>query len=604
MAILLAFAFISGVITILSPCILPVLPIVLSGSVGRGRARPFGVVAGFVVTFTAFTLALTAIVSALGLPPDTLRYVAVALLVLLGVVMLVPKLHTGFERLTSGISGRVTIGRGGKAGEDREHRAGFWAGVPVGFSLGVVWTPCVGPIMASVIGLALTQRVDGGAVLITLAYTLGTSLPMLAVMLGGRALLNRVPGLTRNMAKIQKWFGVVMIVLGVAIGFGWDRQFQNAVLRVFPGYGTGLTAIENVAPVRDSLNARVPSSGEGGDSTGSNPFETAPSDGMLGDYGLAPALVADGRWFNTRGIISGNDTGDTDGSGQSQPPLTMADLRGKVVLLDFWTYSCVNCVRTIPYLKDWYDAYRDQGLVILGVHTPEFEFEKNPANVQKAIEELGIDWPVVGDNGYDQWYAYNNRYWPAHYFIDAEGRVRYFHFGEGKYDISEQVIRALLTEAGAEPGNPVLQTNPRFTARTPEIYLGWGRQKGFVSEGGVVIDQSVDYRPAHTPSNGEWALSGKWVINRQYIAPQPNGVLELGFHARNVFLVIEPEEPGGHIEIRVDGRVRKDTADVKAGVLSPNESRLYQLVDLAKPGKHVLRLEVKGKLRLYAFTFG
>ena len=149
-----------------------------------------------------------------------------------------------------------------------------------------------------------------------------------------------------------------------------------------------------------------------------------------------------------------------------------------------------------------------------------------------------------------------------------------------------------------------MQTNPRFTARTPEIYLGWGRTEGFLSEGGAVKDQWVDYRPAHTPSNGEWALSGKWVINQQYITPQPNGELELGFHARNVFLVIEPEEPGAHIEVRVDGRVRKDTADVKAGGLLPNESRLYQLVGLAKPGKHVLHLDVKGKMRLYAFTFG
>jgi len=530
--------------------------------------------------------------------------VAVALLVLLGLVMIVPKLHAGFERLTSMISNRFSIGRGGSAGADKERREGFWTGVPVGFSLGVVWTPCVGPIMASVIGLALTQRVDSGAVLITLAYTLGTSLPMLAVMLGGRTLLNRVPGLTRNMAKIQMGFGVLMIALGVAIGFGWDRQFQSAVLRVFPGYGTGLTAIENAAPVRGSLEARIPTDGPGGDSTGPNSFDVPPTDGILGDYGPAPALVAGGKWFNTQGIVSGNSTTATIRTGQSQPPLTMAELRGKVVVIDFWTYSCVNCIRTIPYLKTWYDTYRNQGLVIIGVHTPEFEFEKNPANVQKAVEELGIDWPVVLDNSYAQWYAYSNRYWPAHYFIDAAGRVRYFHFGEGKYDVSEQVIRALLKEAGAVPGKPVSQLNPRFTARTPETYLGWGRGKGFVSEGGAVLDRAADYRPAHTPSNGEWALSGKWIINRHYITPQQGGVLELGFHASNVFLVVEPEEPGGRIDVRVDGRVSEDTADVKEGVLSPNESRLYQLVELAKPGKHVLHLDVKGKLRLFAFTFG
>ncbi|UCB44579.1 MAG: cytochrome c biogenesis protein DipZ [Spirochaetota bacterium] len=604
MAILLTFAFISGVITILSPCILPVLPIVLSGSVGYGRARPFGVLAGFVVTFTTFTLALTAIVQALGLPADTLRYVAVTLLVLLGLVMLVPKLHVGYERLTSRLANLFSIGRSKTASKDREQRAGFWSGVPVGFSLGVVWTPCVGPIMASVIGLALTQHVDSGAVLITLTYTLGTSLPMLAVMLGGRTLLNRVPGLTRNMSKIQMWFGAVMIVMGVAIGFGWERQFQNAILRAFPGYGTGLTAVENTTSVRKSLDARVPTDSSNGDLIGSYLYKDQPRDGILRDYGQAPAIVTGGSWFNTQGIVPGKDIASIDQTKTTTPPLTMEDLRGKVVLLDFWTYSCVNCVRTIPYLKDWYDTYRDQGFVIIGVHTPEFEFEKKPANVQKAIKELGINWPVVQDNLYEQWYAYNNRYWPAHYFIDADGRVRYFQFGEGEYDVAEQVIRALLQETGANLGKPISQTDPRFTSRTPEIYLGLRRMEGFMSEEEAVLNQPVDYLRVNKPSNGEWALSGKWIISRQYVTPLSDGVLELGFHASNVFLVVEPEEPGGRIEVRVDGQVSDDTADVKDGVLSPNGSRLYQLVGLEKPGKHVLNLNVKGKLRLFAFTFG
>jgi cytochrome c biogenesis protein CcdA/thiol-disulfide isomerase/thioredoxin len=601
MVILLAFAFVSGVVTILSPCILPVLPIVLSGSVGRGRIRPFGILTGFVVTFTIFTLALTSIVHALGLPVDTLRYVAVVLLVVLGIVMLVPKLHTGFERLTSRISNRFSTARDRSAGADRTGRGGFFAGIPVGFSLGIVWTPCVGPIMASVISLALTRRVNSGAVLITLSYTLGTALPMLAIMLGGRTLLNRVPSLTRNMAKIQRGFGVIMILLGVAIGFGWDRQFQKAVLLAFPGYGNGLTAIENVAPVRGELEALKSASGSNQETADFNRFKVEPKGGMLGDFGYAPPLVAKGRWFNTLGVGASSDT---DNAGQPQPPLTMSELRGKVVVLDFWTYSCVNCVRTIPYLKAWYDTYRDQGLVIIGVHTPEFEFEKNPANVQRAIKKLGIDWPVVQDNGYDQWNAYGNRYWPAHYFIDASGRVRYFHFGEGEYDVAEQVIRALLVEAGANLGKPLSQPNPRFTAETPETYLGRDRARGFISEGGMVLDKPIDYRPAHTPSNGEWALSGKWVVSRQYITPQPNGELELGFHASNVFLVVEPEGPGGQIYVRVDGRVVQDTADVREGVLSPDSSRLYQLVEFSKPGEHLLHLDVTGKLRLYAFTFG
>src|SRR5208337_4225493 len=303
MIVLLGFAFLSGVITILSPCILPVLPIVLSGGVGGGKARPFGVLAGFVVSFTAFTLALSAIVQALGIPVDALRIVAVVLIILFGVVMLVPWLSVRFELLTSRIA-RRSGGTGGAPGTPR--RNGFWSGVVVGLSLGLIWTPCVGPIMASVISLALTQHVDGGSVSITLAYTLGTSIPMLAIMLGGRALLKKVPALTRNAGNIQKGFGVLMILVGVAIGFGWDRQFQATILRALPGYGTGLTAIEKTAPVLTALKTRQPAPSNAM-KAGSAPGvfqapETAPTNGMLGDFGAAPDFVTNGTWFNTEGI--------------------------------------------------------------------------------------------------------------------------------------------------------------------------------------------------------------------------------------------------------------------------------------------------------------
>ena len=472
MAVLLAFAFVSGIITILSPCILPVLPIVLSGSVGGGRARPFGVLAGFVVSFTVFTLALTAIVQALGLPSDALRLAAVAVIVLFGLVLIVPRLGEVFERLASRLArfgaaaagaGRCRRGpRGGGAGTAPPRRpalAGLWGGLPVGLGLGLVWTPCVGPIMASVISLALTRRVDGGAALITLAYTLGTSIPMLAVMLGGRALLERVPFLTRHTPAIQRVFGVLMVVVGLAVALGWDLRFQQAVLRAFPGYGAGLTALEDAAPVREALESQAASAAAAGGGGGAMMSATSPAGsgregaggvfrgaagvrppqpaegGPLPDLGLAPPFVTAGSWLNTGG-----------------GPLDLEALRGKVVLVDFWTYSCVNCVRTIPYLQDWYRTYRDRGLVIIGVHTPEFEFEKSTANVERAMRDLGVEWPVVQDNDYAQWNAYGNRYWPAKYFIDAQGRVRWFHFGEGQYAESEKVIQELLLEAAAPAG--------------------------------------------------------------------------------------------------------------------------------------------------------
>jgi cytochrome c biogenesis protein CcdA/thiol-disulfide isomerase/thioredoxin len=604
MIVLLAFAFVSGVITILSPCILPVLPIVLSGGVGGGRARPFGVLAGFVVSFTAFTLALSAIVQALGIPVDALRIVAVVLIVLFGLVMLVPWLRDRFELLASRIArrpGAATAAVPGAGGAPS--RRGFWSGVVVGLSLGLIWTPCVGPIMASVISLALTQHVDGGSVFITLAYTLGTSIPMLGVMLGGRALLNRVPALTRNASGIQKGFGVLMILVGVAIGLGWDRQFQTFVLRALPGYGTGLTAIEQTVPVKSALKTRSPTAAVSAMNASAGVFrapEAAPGNGVLGDFGAAPDFVSSGTWFNTEGLAAA--PGQTSQGGSM--PLSLSALRGKVVVVDFWTYSCVNCVRTLPYLRAWYSTYRDRGLVIVGVHTPEFEFEKSGANVARAIHELGVTWPVVQDNDYAEWNAWANQYWPAHYFIDAKGRVRYFHYGEGEYDVSEKVIQQLLKEAGADVGGIVSKPDLLLQSNTPETYLGYDRARGFASAVAPVADSPAEYRPARPPANGEWNLTGTWTITPQYVVPSASGTLQLGFDAKNVFLVIEPVDRSSSISVFVDGAPAPDTTDVKKGMVAPGESRMYQLVGLGAPGPHVLRLDVKGKLRLFAFTFG
>jgi len=567
MILLLGFAFVSGLITVLSPCILPVLPVVLAGGAGAGRGRPFGVVLGFAAAFAGFTLSLTALVQSLGISPDVLRYAAVGLIVLFGLVLVVPKLRELFERATARLAGFSLAGRRASPAPGRGR--GFWSGTFLGLGLGVVWTPCVGPIMASVASLALTRRLDGGAVAITLAYTLGTSLSMLAIMLGGRTLLGRLPGL--RSAAIQRVFGVLLIAAGLAVGLGWDRRFQSAVLSLLPGYGSGLTAVEDTAGVRGALALRT----GGGD----------PRTGQAGDYGPAPPLVAAGGWFNSE-------------------PLRAEDLRGRVVLVDFWTYSCVNCLRTLPYLRRWHEAYADQGFLLLGVHTPEFEFEKSAENLQRAIRQLGVTWPVVQDNDYAQWQAYANRFWPAHYLIDAKGRLRYFHFGEGAYEETEGVIRMLLRETGGLVGKEVSGPEPELAAGTPETYLGYGRARGFASAVAPKPDASERYRPARTPGNGEWNLEGGWTIHKEYVVPDSAGSLELGFRARDVYLVVEPEGPGGSIRVSLDGRPAPDTQDVRQGLLEAGSSRLYRLVSLGEAGAHVLRLEVRGRLRLYAFTFG
>jgi cytochrome c biogenesis protein CcdA/thiol-disulfide isomerase/thioredoxin len=592
------------VITILSPCILPVLPIVLSGSLGRGRARPFGVIAGFVLSFTFFTLALSAIVQALGIPPDAMRWVAVALIVFFGLVLLLPGLNGLFESAAARLA---SLGRGsGASASPAGQRPGFWGGLPVGLGLGLVWTPCVGPIMASVISLALTKRVDGGSVFITLAYSLGTAIPMFAIMIGGRALLEKVPALQRRGAAIQRGFGLLLIVLGVCIGFGFDRSIQSAILSAFPSYGSGLSAVERIAPVERALEARgSPGGGSGAAPTGqfagvsleeaeASQAAGASDSPKLGDYGAAPPFVAAGPWLNT---AASSGSGPTSG-------LSLAELRGKVVLVDFWTYSCVNCVRTLPYLRAWYEAYKDKGLVIVGVHSPEFEFEKSTANVSAAVRELGVSWPVVQDNDFAEWKAYGNRYWPAHYFIDAKGRVRYFHFGEGEYGTSERVIQALLKEAGVETSGSVSAADAKLEARTPETYLGYERGQGLKSVIAPQADKALAYKMSGGLRNGEWSLEGRWTISGEYIEPESEGKLDFDFDAKDVYLVVQSGGKGGGISVRVDGASAPDTPDVAGGAFRPTKSRLYQLVKLPSSGEHRLELVVRGRLRLFAFTFG
>jgi cytochrome c biogenesis protein CcdA/thiol-disulfide isomerase/thioredoxin len=600
MAILVLFAFLGGIVTILSPCILPILPVFLSGGIGGKKSRPLGIVSGFIASFSVFTLTLTGIVQATGLSADTIRYFAVILIIAFGFILVIPRMHLWFGMKLSRIAALAQ--KKDFPGSDKSHArtlfSGYMGGFFLGLGLGLVWTPCVGPIMASVISLALTQRIDGGAITITLAYSVGTALPMLGIMLGGRALVDKVPALVRNTEGIQKVFGVLVIFTGIAIGVGWDRSLQAAILRVAPEYGSGLTAIENVEPVKKSLAMRETRT-ESVDLSSAGAKTRAKED-FLGNYGPAPEIETNGRWYNTESLVAGN----LPSPGKGSPPLTMSMLRGKVVLVDFWTYSCINCVRTLPHLAAWYKAYRKDGFVIIGVHTPEFEFEKNPVNVQKAITDLDVTWPVVLDNQYKQWQAYSNRYWPAHYFIDAKGRIRYRHFGEGEYDKSERVIKALLEEAGTPVTTNVSMPEQAIASLTPETYLGYGRAQGFASDMSVVMDKATDYRSTHDPENGGWNLSGKWTVAKEYIVPERHGRLQLGFDAKNVFLVIEPETHEGKIRILVDGKMSGDTPDVKNGILVPGESRLYQLVALDVPGPHVLNLEVSGKLRLFAFTFG
>lgn len=573
MTLLAVFAFISGIVTILSPCILPVLPIILSGTVG-GKSKPFGIVIGFIFSFSLFTLALSALVQTLSISADTLRFTAVAIIVTFGITLMIPRLQLALEVLLSKFARTKGAARS----------SGFPGGVLTGFSLGLVWTPCVGPIMASVISLAVSRQVDGGAVIIVAAYSLGTAIPMFAIMAGGRRLLNRFPKITGKTKEIQRFFGAIMIAAGLMIGFGLDRSFQTLILEVFPNYGTGLTSFEENDLVQKALDERQ----EDGAMDGSLDWSTAPRAGEPGSFGQAPELIAGGPWINT---------GD---------PLTMADLEGKVVLLDFWTYSCINCVRTIPYLRAWYDEYKDYGLEIIGVHSPEFPFERNRGNVEQAVEELQITWPVVLDNDFAQWQSYNNRYWPAHFFIDGSGEIRYFHFGEGSYQESEQVIRTLLEENGAQLGRQSSMTpaEQELSTRTPEIYLGYARSDRFRSGGVYEEDSLSSFEREEGLQPGEWTLDGQWTIRNDFIEIDGTGSLELSFEGKDLFIVIEPRDDKSSLSIEIEGMIPEDTKDVSAGELVPSGSRVYHLASYADAEQRLLHLVINGHVRLFTFTFG
>ena len=575
MILLILFAFLAGIVTILSPCILPILPIVLSSSIGdkkTGVSRPIGVVLGFVASFSFFTLFLSSIVQLTGIPAGSLRLVSVLIIAMLGVSMLIPQFQLLTEKLFSRLTSLVPR---------TQAQPGFFPGVIVGLSLGLLWTPCVGPILASVISLAITGTITLDAFLITFAYSLGTAIPMFLIMIGGRSLLQKVPWLLANTGKIQKGFGILMILTAIGIYTNVDRRLQTLIIEKFPQYGVGLTKFEDNAIVQKQLE-RLAGTKTDDKNIGKPMFD------LLNPKGVRAAdIIAGGIWFNSK-------------------PLSLNSLKGKVVLIDFWTYSCINCQRTLPYLRDWWSKYQDKGLVIIGVHAPEFEFEKDPENVRKAIADFKLTYPIVQDNDFSTWRAYNNHYWPAKYFIDKEGYIRYTHFGEGEYDKSEQVIQELLNEAGAE-GISQKVDNPEYQVyrRTPETYLGYSRVEYLASPESIRYDGVSTYtRPLIVP-NDRYSLDGEWSITKEYANPRKGASLEFNFDAKEVFLVMGPSKSPAKVRVTVDDGEQFYGEDVVDGMVTIDADRLYKLVNLPLPGRHMLKLEfLDDNAQLFAFTFG
>ncbi|WP_333622634.1 cytochrome c biogenesis protein DipZ [Stenotrophomonas indicatrix] len=586
--LLLLLAYLGGVLTLLSPCILPVLPFVFARADRPFLRSTLPLLLGMALTFTVVA-SLAAVGSQWVAQANQVgRWVALVLMAVFAIALLWPTLAdhllAPFQRIGARLSARADAA-------DAAGRGGAWTSLLIGIATGLLWAPCAGPILGLVLTGAALNGASVGTSSLLLAYALGAVTALaLAVWVGGRvfrALQARL-GLGNVVRRV---LGVAALLAVVAIGLGWDT-----------GLLTRLSAV-STARIEQGLLDAVP-----GTQPAAPPMmmmAAGQAGAPLPVEGTLPTLDGATGWLNS-------------------PPLSPEQLHGKVVLIDFWTYSCINCLRAMPFVHEWAQRYRDHGLVVIGVHTPEFAFERDPRNVMKAVQQLKVEYPVALDNQYAIWRAFNNRYWPAHYFVDAQGNIRGHQFGEGNYAHSEQVIRRLLVEAGqtelpppADPAAADLQgvatQADMGNLRSPETYLGHARAEQFASPGGQRADAAFGYTLPSTLALNQWGLSGQWRVNDEAAQlQQAGGRIAFQFHARDLHLVLAPGEDGKPVRFRVllDGKplpAADAGADVAAdGTGTVNEHRLYQLIrQRGTIGPHRFEIEfLDAGVQAYAFTFG
>ena len=574
MALLVLFAFLAGAGTALTPCVLPVLPALLASSAAGGRRRPVGVILGLTVTHTLAIVALASVIDGVGLADGFVRTLAVVVLALFGLALLVPRLGLLVDRALAPL---VRLG-------PRSRGQGFWSGLLVGGALGFLYAPCAGPILAAVISVSATQGASADVVILALGYGAGSALVLLLIAFGGRALVERIRRAGHG-PTVQRTLGALLLVTAVAMAADLDVRFQTVLANDAPTLISNPTsALERSGAVEDRL----------ADLRGRSRFDSARAgDSGLPRLGRAPDFAGNDSWINTPG-------------GRA---LSLKDLRGKVVLVDFWTYTCINCIRTFPALRAWHERYARDGLVIVGVHTPEFAFERERENVEAAVRDNDIRYPVAQDNGYETWSAWGNQYWPAKYLIDADGQVRYTHFGEGGYAETEDAIRALLEEAGRAPGEvrePPRTESADIGVGTPETYLGAARAEGFADrpEPGLRAYEAPD--EALPPSG--FALDGSWEVGEERATAAGGSEIRARPVARDVYLVMSSRDGRPRrVEVLLDGEpvpAQAAGADVRDGAVTVREERLYRLVSLPEAGEFELTLRVAPGVSAYAFTFG
>ncbi|MFM0355764.1 cytochrome c biogenesis protein DipZ [Paraburkholderia nemoris] len=619
--LLIVLAYLGGALTILSPCILPVLPFVFARADQPFVRSGLPLLAGMALTF-----AIVATLAAVGGGWVTQanqygRWLAIALLAIFGLTLLLPRFADHLMRPLVSAGNRLS---NFAQGDGQQVRAG--SSFLLGIATGLLWAPCAGPILGLVLTGAALRGASVGTTLLLVAYAAGAATSLaVALLIGGRVFT----AMKRSLGAgewIRRGIGAAMLGGVVAIAFGLDTGVLARVSTIATG-GIEQKLVDKLSPGATPANpvaagnkTNAPANASGSDAVmTANPSADVTDAGAMmrasqGASGGAAALPVEGVLPTLNGAVQWLNS----------PPLTVQDLRGKVVLVDFWTYSCINCLRSLPYVKAWAQKYKDQGLVVIGVHAPEFAFERNVDNVKKAVHDLGVDYPVAIDNNYAIWRALNNQYWPAHYFVDGKGQIRYHHFGEGDYAESEKVIQELLTEAGHANASKVAIGIPGTSAQgvqaaadsadmqSPETYIGYERAENFTSPGGAAEDKVHTYSAPLQPAVNDWGLAGAWNVGAEHATlAAASGRIIYRFHARDLHLVLGPGKDGKPVRFRVsvDGAApgAAHGTDVAAdGTGTVTEQRLYQLVrQTGDVADHTFSIEfLDPGVQAYAFTFG
>ena len=693
--ILFLLAYLGGVLTIVSPCILPVLPFVFARADQPFLRSGLPMLVGMAATFAAVAT-LAAVAGGWAVEANELgRLAALALLAVFGLALVFPALSDHFTRPLVALGDRLS------ASADRGAAARNSTILPsllLGVATGLLWAPCAGPVLGLILTGAALQGANAKTTLLLLAYAAGAATSLaLALLVGGRvfAAMKRSLGIgewVRRGVGVAVLAGVAAIALGLDTGFLSRVSYAStasieqklldglhpapaappqssvvmnggAMMSANPGGGDNPAMMMKAKPTEPTVVMNSgPAMMSANPTSGDNPAmmmkakPTEPTVVMNGGPAMTaanpasgdnPAVMTDAKrepsvvMNDSPAMMAANpatmmkakpsaaeeslpvegDAPSLSGAVQwlNSPPLTTEALKGKVVLVDFWTYSCINCLRAIPYVRAWAEKYRDQGLVVIGVHAPEFAFEKNVDNVRKAVSDLKIDYPVAIDNDYAIWRAFQNQYWPAHYFIDAQGRIRHHHFGEGDYDGSERVIQQLLAEAGKSASAGLVTVNASGVeaasdmkdVQSPETYVGYLRSENFVSNGGAVPDARHLYE-LQAPRLNEWGVSGDWTIGGESaVLNEKGGSIAYRFHARDLHLVLGPGPSGApvHFRVTIDGKAPGEGhgADTDAeGLGVVTQQRLYQLVrQTGEVGDHTFKIEfLDPGVQAFAFTFG